>query len=154
MLEKLKNYYSEANTNHSQKMKVFRYVISGGMATFTNLLFLFIFTDLFGVWYLLSAIFSYVISFAVSFTMQKYWTFKNNSSDQIKSQAIIYVVVTTANLGLNTLGIFILVHYLGFHYLSAQILVSILIAIESYFVYHYLFRNKIEVGEESIELPV
>lgn len=142
MIDQLKNYYNNVDVNHPRKMKIMRYIVSGGMATATNLFFLFILTDLIGVWYVLSAVFSYAISFIVSFSMQKYWTFKDNSSDRIGSQAVWYISVTTANLGLNTLGIFLLVHYGHFHYLIAQLIVSLLIAIESYFVYRLVFRPK------------
>ncbi len=145
MINQLKLFYNSANSNHPKKMKILRYVISGGMATVTNLFFLFIFTDLIGFWYVLSAVIAYLISFAVSFSMQKFWTFKDNSSDRIGSQAIWYISVTTANLGLNTLGIFLLVHYGHFHYLLAQLIVSLLIAIESYFVYRLVFRSKKEI---------
>jgi putative flippase GtrA len=146
MIDQLKSYYNKADTNHPKKMKIMRYVISGGMATLTNLAFLFIFTDLIGVWYVLSAVFSYLISFVVSFSMQKYWTFRENSSERIGPQAFWYIIVTTTNLGLNTLGIFLLVHYVDFHYLLAQLIVSLLIAIESYFVYRLVFKSK----EDSI----
>jgi putative flippase GtrA len=142
MIDQLKSYYNKADINHPRRMKIMRYIISGGMATATNLLFLFILTDLIGVWYVLSAVFSYVISFVVSFSMQKYWTFKDNSSDRIGAQAVWYISVTTANLGLNTLGIFLLVHYGHFHYLLAQLVVSLLIAIESFFIYRLVFRSK------------
>lgn len=142
MIEILKNIYNEINRNHPQQMKIVRYVISGGMATVTNLLFLFIFTDLVGIWYVLSAILSYLISFVVSFSLQKYWTFGDDSNDRIGTQAVWYILVTTANLGLNTLGIFVLVHYGHVYYLLAQLIVSFLIAIESYFVYRFVFRSK------------
>lgn len=148
MINKALNIYEFVNQNHPEKMKIFRYIISGGMATLTNLAFLFIFTDLFGVWYLLSAIISYIISFAVSFTMQKFWTFQDDSKEKIKSQAIIYIIVTTLNLSLNTLCIYLFVEF-GFHYLFAQILSSIIIAIESFFVYKYLFK----IQSSSISTP-
>ncbi len=139
MINLFKNLYFNIETSYPSHMKVFRYIISGGMATLTNLLFLYIFTDLFGIWYLLSAVFSYIISFAVSFTMQKYWTFQDDSTEKIKSQAIIYVIVTTINLALNTALIYLFVEE-GLHYLFAQVLSSIIIAVESFFVYSFLFR--------------
>lgn len=152
MIGQLKNYYNNADANHPKKMKIMRYVISGGMATATNLLFLFILTDFIGVWYVVSAVFSYLVSFIVSFSMQKYWTFKDNSSDRIGSQAIWYISVTTANLGLNTLGIFLLVHYGHFHYLLAQLIVSLLIAIESYFIYRLVFKSKADIIDGDIAI--
>jgi putative flippase GtrA len=73
--------------------------------------------------------------------MQKYWTFQDDSNDKIKSQAIIYVIVTSANLALNTFLIYLFVEQ-GLHYLFAQVLSSIIIAVESFFVYRFLFRSE------------
>jgi putative flippase GtrA len=146
MIDQLKSYYNKADTNHPKKMKIMRYIISGGMATVTNVLFLFIFTDLFGFWYVLSAVIAYLISFIVSFTMQKYWTFRDSSNDRMNSQIVSYIILNIVNLGLNTLGIFLFVHYGHVYYLLAQIIVSVLIAIESFYIYSLVFKSK----EDSI----
>ena len=135
-------FYKNLETKYASHMKIFRYLVSGGMATLTNLLFLFIFTNLLGIWYITSEIMAYIISYAVSFTMQKYWTFNDSSKDKIKSQAIIYTIVTTANLGLNALILYALVQYGHLNHLVGQVIASAIIAIESYFIYKYLFRSK------------
>ncbi len=142
MINQLKLFYNSANSNHPKKMKIMRYVISGGMATITNVLFLYIFTDLIGFWYVLSAVIAYLISFIVSFTMQKYWTFRDSSNDRMNSQILFYVILNIVNLGLNTLGIFLFVHFGHIYYLLAQIIVSVLIATESFFIYRLVFKSK------------
>jgi putative flippase GtrA len=144
MINEIKRIYSLLNQKYASHMRIFRFIISGGMATVTNLAFLFLFHKVFGIWYITSSIASYLISFAVSFSMQKYWTFNDNSIDRVKSQAIIYVVVTTINLGINTLLIYIFVEKFGFDPLIAQIVSSIIIAIESFLVYKVLFKTKAE----------
>ncbi len=141
MLNKIKDFYFGLNTNHVKKMKVLRYLVSGGTVTIVDLCALYLFTDIFGIWYILSAILAFIIAFIVSFSLQKYWTFADNSRQNIHNQIFVYLIVTLINLGLNTLGIFIFVHYLVFHYLFAQIIVSAIIAIESYFVYNYIFNS-------------
>jgi putative flippase GtrA len=118
-----------------------RYVISGGIATFVDLILLYLFTNIFGIWYIISAIMAFLFAFMVSFSLQKYWTFKDHSSHNIHFQALKYFTVTSINLGLNTLGIFIFVEYGHFHYLASQFIVSALIAVESYFIYHYIFKE-------------
>ncbi len=130
------------NEDYAKHMKIFRYLVSGGMATATNLLFLFIFTNLIGIWYLTSEVMAYIISYAVSFTMQKYWTFNDGSKDKIKSQAVIYTIVTTANLGLNALILYALVQYGHLNHIVGQVIASAIIAVESYFIYKILFRSK------------
>ena len=143
MINKISSLYTSLNQNYSNYMRIFRFVISGGMATITNLFFLFLFNKVFGIWYITSSIASYIISFAVSFSMQKYWTFNDDSIDRVKSQAIIYVIVTTVNLGINTLFIYIFVEKFGLDPLIAQIISSLIIAIESFLVYKVLFKTKI-----------
>lgn len=142
MIEKIKKTYTVIDNRYPTKVKIVRYLISGGTAATVNLSFLYFFTDILGIWYIISAVLSFLIAFLVSFSLQKYWTFKDHSNDGLHSKAFKYFIVTTTNLGINTAGIFIFVHYFHFHYLVAQIIVSIFIAIESYFVYHYIFKNE------------
>ncbi len=146
MIDFFKNNYNSLNQNHPKQMKLLRYLISGGLATATNLFFLFLFTDIIGIWYLTSSVMSYILSIAVSFTMQKYWTFAEFSSDRIHYQAMAIVVISVTNLSLNTLGIFLLVNYTGLHHLISQLIVSALIAIESFLLYRLIFKVRNQIG--------
>ncbi len=141
MINSLKQTYGKFNEKYPAKTKIVRYIISGGTAAVVDLVLLYLLTDVFGVWYITSSIIAFLVSFIVSFTLQKFWTFNDRSTDKIHSQAIIYLIVTSINLGLNTVGIFAFVHYFGFHYLASQIIVSILIAFESFYVYHLVFNE-------------
>ena len=143
MIDRLNYFYNKMVSSQPQRMKVIRYIISGVIATLTNVVFLFIFTDIFGIWYLFSTIISFIISFFVSFSMQKYWTFQDGRQDQVRLQMFLYLLIAIINLSLNTLGVFLFVHYGGLNHLLAQIVVSILIGLESFFVYRLMFRNKI-----------
>ncbi|MCX6719201.1 MAG: GtrA family protein [Candidatus Taylorbacteria bacterium] len=141
MIDSIKKTYGYINERHPKKTKIVRYIISGGTAAAVDLVLLYILTDLIGIWYITSSILAYLVAFMVSFTLQKFWTFRDHSRNNIHSQAVIYFIVTSLNLGLNTLGIFAFVHYLSFHYLIAQIVVSVIIAMESYYVYHFIFNE-------------
>jgi glycosyltransferase involved in cell wall biosynthesis/putative flippase GtrA len=123
--------------------KLLRYLFSGGTAAFTDLALLYVFTDVFGMWYVLSSILAFIISFGVSFILQKFFTFQDHGTDGVRGQALVYLLVTSFNLGLNTALVFALVHYAGFHYMFAQILASIIIAVESFVVYGlFIFKPK------------
>jgi putative flippase GtrA len=121
--------------------KIVRYIISGGTAAVVDILFLYIFKSVFHIWYLLSAILAFILAFMVSFTLQKLWTFAD-TSDKWQSQALIYFIITSLNLGVNTLLMYIFVDFLNIHYIAAQIIAGALVAIESYFVYQiFVFRK-------------
>ncbi|MEK7575040.1 MAG: GtrA family protein [Patescibacteria group bacterium] len=123
--------------------KVIKYLISGGTAAIVNLGLLYLFTDIFGVWYITSGIVAFAAGFIVSFVFQKFWTFTDKSTENIHIQASAYLVAGIVNLGLNTLSIYLFVTYAGFHYLLAQIVAGVIIACESFFVYKYLIFKKL-----------
>ncbi len=122
--------------------KIMRYVVSGITATGFDLFLLFLFKSVFHIWYLLSAVLAFILSFGVSFFLQKFWTFEDNSTHKVKSQASMYFLITLFNLGLNTFLVYIFVDKVGIQYLLSQIIASGLIAFGSYFVYgKFIFQK-------------
>ncbi len=123
-------------------LKIMRYIVSGGITTFVDLSLLYIFTDAFHIWYLLSAVFAFIIAFFVSFFMQKYWTFQDVSKEGIHKQMITYLLIALINLGINTLLMYIFVNTIHLHYMIAQFITAGLIAISSYFIYKKVIFKK------------
>lgn len=122
--------------------QIVRYIISGGTAALVNLVLLYIFTDIFKIWYLLSSILAFCVTFFVSFFLQKYWTFRNREQEKIYRQMGLYFVVAVTNLGLNTLLMYLSVDILRIWYLLAQVLVIAVIAVESFLIYKFLIFNR------------
>lgn len=133
-------------------LKLGRFGISGIIATATNISCLYLLTDVLGFWYILSTIISFFIAFSVSFTLQKYWTFKDTAHRKITRQAPLFLALTSFNLILNTALMYASVEYLGIHYLIAQFVISALIACQSYFLYGKVIfkRAKTESGTGGI----
>lgn len=138
MIERATSLYALAKERYPAHVKVGRFLVSGGFATGVNLGLLYTLTDWFGLWYLASAIVAFVVAFFISFTLQKFWTFEDRSQDGIHFQAGLFFAAALFNLGLNTLGLYLLVEYAGVHYLIAQIALSMVIAVENFFVYQRL----------------
>ena len=126
-----------------------KYLISGFCATFTNLLILFLLTGVLGFYYLLSSVIAFLIAFLVSFFMQKFWTFRDESKDRIKKQMFLYFLVVGLNLCLNTLIMYYLVDFLFIHYLLAQIITSLALAILSFFLYKIIFKEEAVVHKNK-----
>jgi len=122
--------------------RIIKYLISGGTAAFVDIVLLYIFTDFFGLWYLLSAIISFLIAYFVSFYLQKFWTFRDNTLHNIRRQMIIYFIVGVTNLGINTAGMYLLVDKFKRHYLIAQIIMGALISFSSYLIYRFFIFSK------------
>ena len=123
--------------------KIVRYLFSGGAAAFVDLGILFVLTHYAKLWYLLSAVIAFLFAFMVSFTLQKFWTFEDHSTDGYGGQIRLYFIISLVNLGLNTLLLYISVDFIGIHYMLSQVFVSGIIAVISFFVYRkFVFIKK------------
>jgi putative flippase GtrA len=116
-----------------------RFLFSGGTALCVNLFLLYAFTDLVGWHYLVSATIAFLGSFVVSFSLHKFWTFGNNSTDWLHGELSLYLLVTLFNLILNNGMLYLFVSKLHIWYLFAQVIVSAIIAVWSFFAYKKLF---------------
>ncbi len=134
--------YDIARFNTSlQTKRVISFLIAGGIGAVTIILSLYIFTEIVGLWYLLSATLSFILASLVSFFLQKLWTFKDTSTDRFYSQLTLYFILAVINLAINDAIIYILVEYTNTWYIFAQICASAIIAIWSFFLYKKLFTS-------------
>lgn len=143
MIRKLVNLHNTIENKYPKLSKVGRYILSGGSAAFVDLLLLYVLTDLFHVWYLVSAIIAFIVAFFVSFFLQKHWTFRDGQAEGVHKQMAAYLLIALINLGINTFLMFVCVHYLKWHYMASQFVVAGLIACASFFVYRkFIFKNE------------
>jgi dolichol-phosphate mannosyltransferase len=143
MIRYVREKYQVLDEAYAGHMNFFRFLIAGSMGAIVNLSVLYIFTDILGVWYLYSSVSAFIGSFFVSFLLQKFWTFRDHSKDNIHKQASLYFLVLLCGLGLNTLILYFLVEYGGLHYLPGQVMSAAIVAAFSYSAYrHFIFKKQ------------
>lgn len=125
-------------------MQVLKFLISGGVVALTELTLLYIFTDIFGIWYLFSLVPAFLVAFCVSFSLQKFWTFQDRETHTVHVQIPSYLLVALANLALNAALLYLLVQFVGVWYLFAQVLINALIAVWSFLIYKFIIFKKNE----------
>jgi len=133
------NFYSFCDSRKS----IVKFVISGCLAGGTDLFFLYIFHHIFSWPIVVSTSIAFVLSFAISFNLQKFWSFRNFGNNKTKSQFILYML--NAFVGLNLNGFFMHLLAVEYHvwYMLAQLIVSIVIGIYNFFIYRsIIFKNK------------
>lgn len=111
--------------------RMVRFIITGIFAFLTTLFLLYVFTEWFSLWYLYSATVAYAISIAISFALQKFWTFKNGTSTATRAQFVRFLFLNIINIGLNACGVYLLTE-LGLWYIASEFLVALLIALSSF----------------------
>lgn len=117
---------------HKQIMK---FVVSGGIAAAVNFFLLYLCTDFFQIWYMESLWIAYVVTFFVSFSLQRLWTFKDTSGNKVHKQLGIYFAVAVVGIIANSALMYYFVDGLRMHYLGAQFISLGLISTVNYFVY-------------------
>jgi putative flippase GtrA len=118
-----------------------RFLVIGGLCVFTYYAFLIGLTEIFGFWYMASAIIAFAVYFTVHFTLQKFWVFKNKSKKYVRKQLFQYSVMAVGNWIINTSLLFVLVEYLGLWYVLAQIILTVIVSVIAYFGFRYIFRS-------------
>lgn len=121
-------------------IRVVRFIVTGSLAAVVNLSVLFVATTYGNIWYLYSAILSFIAAFIVSFLLSKFWAFGNHERAGTEQQLLLHFAVAVVNLSINTGLIYLFVESFGLWYIFAQICAAVLIAFESYFAYRWIYR--------------
>ncbi len=124
-----------------------KYIISGGIAAVVQLSLLYILTEVFGWWYIYSVSIAYGIAMMVAFLLHKFWTFRDNRLNYLAPQFVVFGIISTINFFINPLLVGGLVEWLHIWYIIAQIIVMILLAIESFFLNKSLTFRRSVSGE-------
>lgn len=121
---------------------VIKYLFAGGTAVVVNLFVLYVFTDLFGVWYVASSVIAFFVSLLTGFALQKFWTFRDPSMRRIKRQMALYTAVGVLNVVLGPTLLYLVVETFAVWYLAAQLAVLAVLALESYLLNRFITFKK------------
>lgn len=120
-----------------------RFCIAGGFAFSVNLTVLYILTDVFHIYYLVSTVGAFLVAFSISFLLQKLWTFKDSSRDRLHIQLPLYLGMQVISITLNASLMYVFVEYLFIWYLFAQAIIAPMLAIVIFFINRtYIFKKR------------
>jgi len=127
----------------ARAFKLIRYLISGGTAALVNVTTLFLLVHVTNMYYLYASILAFTVSIAASFTMHKFWTFRDKAVHDLPRQFSRYLGVIFLSLLLNTALVYLLVEKMNVWYLMAQVVATAVIAITNFFAYrHCVFQER------------
>lgn len=122
--------------------QIVRYLFAGGIAVAVNLSLLYSLTEFLHIYYLISAVMAFCVAFVCSFALQKFWTFRDHSTEGTHSQVIKYLFLQVANITLNTTFLFLLVEYAHIWYIFSQMIVSLVLAVATFYISRrYIFAS-------------
>ncbi len=121
--------------------KLVRYLLAGGTGAAVHIGVVFVLTHLFDVWYRIATLTGFLLSFFISFVLQKFWTFRDASVDRVRRQMTVFFSVAVLNFFMNLGLMIVFVEYVGLWPTFAQACASALIAIESFLIYSVIFKR-------------
>jgi len=136
MLKMIKNIISKYN-------QIIRYIFAGSFATASNLIILFVCVHYFKLWYLTSAIISFCCAVIISYLLQKFFVFKNYSTQNMHTQFLNFFIYNLIMLGVNTLLMYFFVDIINIWYLLAQAVSAIIIACMNYIYFNKIVFKKV-----------
>jgi putative flippase GtrA len=127
-----------------QRKSIVKFIIIGFSVGALDLISLYIFHGLFRIEIVRATSLAFLVSFTLSFSLQKFYTFSNNHLTQrvFSRQIALYLAVNFININLNGAAMFFMVKHFHVWYLLSQLIVSSLIGLVSFVSYKFvIFRQ-------------
>ena len=105
--------------------QLLKFGVVGVMATIIDFFFLFLFTDVFGMYYLLSAAISFVLSTLFNYVASMRFVFNSKfSKDEKSKELILFVILSVSGLLLNQFLLWFFVEKIALYYMAAKIVAT------------------------------
>ncbi len=122
-------------------IQMFRYLFVGGAAFIVDFLSLFILTDFFGVYYLISAAIAFLIGLIANYFLSISWVFNKRKLKNRHIEFGMFAIIGIIGLGFNEIFIWFFTQDLQIYYLVSKIFAAIIILFWNFFARKYiLFR--------------
>ena len=105
--------------------QLLKFGVVGVIATIIDFFFLFLFTDVFGMYYLLSAAISFVLSTLFNYVASMRFVFNSKfSKDEKSKELILFVILSVSGLVLNQFLLWFFVEKIALYYMAAKIVAT------------------------------
>ena len=101
--------------------QILKFGVVGGIAFIIDYSVLFICTEFFGIYYLISSLISFSVSTVFNYIASIKWVFDVNQKKSQKKNFILFIVFSVIGLGLNQLIMWFGVDMLHIHYMLVKI---------------------------------
>jgi len=119
-------------------IQLFRYTFVGGVSFIVDFGTLFIFTEFLKIYYLVSAMLSFLLGLITNYILSINWVFNKRAFKNKWSEFEIFAVIGIVGLGLNELFIYFFTEQVHFYYLLSKIFSTIIVYIWNFFSRKYI----------------
>lgn len=119
-------------------IQLFRYTFVGGIAFLVDFGLLFAFTEIFNLYYLISAAIAFIAGLVTNYFLSISWVFNRRILKSRSLEFGIFTFIGIVGLCLNELFIWFFTEYIHFHYLLSKIVSTIFIYLWNFFARKYI----------------
>jgi putative flippase GtrA len=126
-------------------INMLQFGIVGGLMILLNVVILYLLTSVLGIYYIFSAILSYLLLTGLSFFLNEKWTFRSITHHTHKNpwhRFVSYYLVSLSGMTLHILILFVFTEYGNVFYLYSSIIASF-----SVFLWNFSLNKNITWGE-------
>lgn len=123
-------------------IQFFRYIFVGGTAFVVDFGFLYFFSDICGIYYLISAILSFIISVLVNYIMSTKWVFNQDKIDNRVVEFNLFILISTIGLVFTEILLYFFTDIVGLYYLISKIISAIIVLFWNFIARRVMFYGK------------
>ncbi len=117
-----------------------RYLFVGGIAAIVNIGMLYVFTEIFNFYYILSNILSFILGLIVNYILSKKMVFQDDVTISKNKEFMIYAIIGIVGLGFDTLIVWILTDVIHIYYMLSKIISTLLVFIWNFVARKLLYK--------------
>ncbi|MCR4956141.1 MAG: GtrA family protein [Lachnospiraceae bacterium] len=127
----------------------FRHSVIGGIAFLIDYGLLFWFTEIVGIYYLVSAIISFTISMIFNYGFSMRYVFTRRDDISRRHEFVLFVILSVIGLIANTVLLWAIVKYTALHYMAAKLVATAIVTLYNFWSRkRYLEKRKKEIREK------
>lgn len=130
------------DSTDSIAIQLFRYIFVGGTAFFVDIFFLYVFSDIFGIYYLISAVLSFLISVLVNYVLSKKWIFSRANLDSKVLEFNLFVLISAVGLVFTEILLYFFTDIVGLYYLVSKFIATVIVLFWNFTARRFMFYGR------------
>lgn len=123
-------------------IQFFRYLFVGGFAFIVDFSLLYFFSDFCGIYYLISAMLSFIISLIVNYLISTYWVFNKNQMKNRLMEFTVFSLIGVVGLIFTEIILYLCTDVIGLYYLISKIIATAIVMFWNFLARRYLFYGR------------
>lgn len=125
-------------------LQFFRYGFVGGFSFLVDFFLLYFFCDFCGIYYLISAVLSFIISLIVNYILSTYWVFNKNKLNNKVLEFNLFALIGIVGLVFTEILLYLFTDVLGMYYLVSKIFSTIIVLFWNFFARRVMFYGNLK----------